>query len=186
MSDAIVRADFGFEQIRWSPDGKRLLVKLLPEGETLTSAARLLPSADEARLVPNAKRGDAVTARVYSALGDSSAPVVPNAVTVDHARSFMNAALADLALVDVATGGVRRIARHVRPMLYRFSPDGSRLLLSSRHPYDARGQLVWSLYETSVLDTSGRAVLRLPAARCSWRRIAARCRGTALAVTACR
>lgn len=164
VADAVVRPSFGFEQIRWSPDGRRLLVKLLPGDLTLDAAARLLPAPADAPPNTNAPDRDTVTARVYAALGDSAAPLRARTVVVDSARSFMNAALADLALVDVATGRVTRVARHVRPMMYRFSPDGRSVLLSSRHPYDARGQLVWGLYATTVLDTAGRTRLALPPA----------------------
>jgi dipeptidyl aminopeptidase/acylaminoacyl peptidase len=165
VSDAVVRPFFGFESPRWSPDGRRLLVKLLPEGMTLADAARLLPATSDAP-PPAPPPADAVTARVHAwpAPADARAGASAGAVVVDSARSFMNAALADLASVDVATGRVHRLLRRARPMAYRFSPDGTRALVTLRHPYDARGQFVWGLYALAVLDTAGRERVRLPPA----------------------
>lgn len=167
VSDVIVRPFFGFEQVRWSPDGHNLLIKVLPEGMTLDAANHLLPLSEDAHNNEGVG-GDSVTARVYSALGDSSVAAGDRedhaVVPLDQTRSFMNAALADLALVDVVTGRVRRIASRVRPMAYRFSPDGGSVLLNSRHPFNALGQIVWNLSDIKVLDTLGHTRVALPTA----------------------
>ena len=60
-----------------SPDGRRLLVKLLPEGQTLESAARLLPTSDATTGGASRTRRDSATARVYSALPDSAGSARP-------------------------------------------------------------------------------------------------------------
>jgi dipeptidyl aminopeptidase/acylaminoacyl peptidase len=78
-------------------------------------------------------------------------------VDIDRVPSFLNAELADLALLDVRTGAVRRLARRVRVTGYRFSPDGRRVAFSARQPDAGRGMLVYDRYDLFVVDVAGGA-----------------------------
>ena len=48
----IARPFFGFEYVRWSADGRRLLTKVLPEGLTIAQANDLTPQRDGGRTLP--------------------------------------------------------------------------------------------------------------------------------------
>ena len=52
----VVRPFFGFEGVRWAPDGRRLLVKLLPEGLSLEEANALLPAPQVEPPAPESTR----------------------------------------------------------------------------------------------------------------------------------
>lgn len=117
LADAIVRPGFAFEVPRWSPDGRQVLVKLLPEGETLESAAARVDVRRPRRDDSSSGGAAGVTARVYR----SPAPPAGEPVsTLEFKRG-------DLALIDAAGGAVDRIARGIVAQGYWFSPDGSRV-----------------------------------------------------------
>jgi dipeptidyl aminopeptidase/acylaminoacyl peptidase len=122
-------------------------------GLTLNSAERLLPesAAPQRELRP---RG-AVTATVFSSHDSAAMRGTSGRQPIDSTRSFLNAALADLALVEVRSGRVRRLARWVRPMAVRFSPDGARIAFTVRQPYSATGAISYGLYDLLVVDTAG-------------------------------
>jgi dipeptidyl aminopeptidase/acylaminoacyl peptidase len=120
VSEAVVRPLFGFEVPQWTPDGTRILTKVLPEGLTLATAADLLQGSRPAGTKNDPE--DGVTAVVYrssSTIGQAKPGAEPS--------GWMNAALADLALIDVEAGTVDRIVKQVRPRGYWISPDGSRV-----------------------------------------------------------
>jgi dipeptidyl aminopeptidase/acylaminoacyl peptidase len=158
------RVFFGFESIRWSPNGRRVAVKLSPLNLTRAQLDRLLPTSG----TPVARRApaDSVTASVFSAAAarDSMLPAPALALDLDSTRSFLNAELADLAMIDVVTGRVKRIAPHVRVMGWQWSPDGRSLAYSTRQPDGGRGLLVYDNYDLFVVDTSGKPA-RLAAPR---------------------
>ena len=151
-SEAVVHHFFGFEEVRWSPDGRRILLKLRPIGISLARARWLAGDTTGGLSTPGAR--DALTARVFTTARDTAHG--QSVQSIDSSPSFFNAALADLALVDVATCRVKRIVERVRPMAYRFSPDGARIAFTTRQPDDGKGSVVWGLYDLSVVDTSGR------------------------------
>jgi len=125
ISQVIVRPYFGFEAPVWAPDGKRILVKILPEGLTLEQATDLLTGAKLEK--ENGKETD-VTVRIYSStISDKS--VSPG--STDDAPAFVKAETADLAMIDVSTGAAERIARGYRPEGYWISPDGSQVAFSA-------------------------------------------------------
>src|SRR6185503_1707033 len=95
-----------------------------------------------------------------TAVRDTAGPPPPLALDLDSTRSFLNAELADLAIIDVASGRVRRLATRVRAMGWQWSPDGARLAFTTRQPDGGRGLLVYDAYDLFVVDTSGK---RLPA-----------------------
>jgi dipeptidyl aminopeptidase/acylaminoacyl peptidase len=161
LSMDIVRPFFGFEQIQWSPDGERLLVKLLPEGMSFADMDRLYPNDAPGSATPAAQRSG-VTARTFTftpsaASTGAQAPRAALTINLDSTRSFLNAELADLALIDVPSGRMQRIARRVRAMGYRFAPSGDRIAFSTRQPDGGTGMLVYNRYDLWVVDTVGGA-----------------------------
>ena len=48
LPPAIVRIGFGYETVRWFPDGKKVLMKILEEGLTIEKAAKqMTPTRNE-------------------------------------------------------------------------------------------------------------------------------------------
>jgi dipeptidyl aminopeptidase/acylaminoacyl peptidase len=117
----VARPFFGFEVLRWSADGRWLLGKILPAGMTVAQANDLVPKSEEGRTFPARSAGEAsvlVFKAEPRAPGDTGA-VAPRV----EAAEFSNRSMADLALLEVATGRVTRIAERIKPLWYGFSPD---------------------------------------------------------------
>lgn len=111
----IPRPFFGFEVIRWSLDGRKLLCKILPERLTLSEAnARRGPSSSGSNF-----REQAVTVlrypnNTYTLSGEQSSQGLPD---------FLRSRDADLAILDLRNHSVLRIARAVQAHWYAYSPD---------------------------------------------------------------
>jgi dipeptidyl aminopeptidase/acylaminoacyl peptidase len=148
ISSEVVRPFWGFEQMHWSRDGRQLLVKLMPEGLSRDRLEELYPVIGEA---------EATSSRVAGPLrfhhpgrrasADGTRAPGATGVDLDSTRSFLNVQLGDLAVVDVATGNVRRIARGVRAIGYRFSPLGERVAFTTRQPNGGSGALAYDRYD---------------------------------------
>ena len=153
LSAEPVRAYFGFEGVRWSPNGRRLAVKLSPLNYTRTQLDRLLPL----RVAAQPRRGAAVTATVFTTpRGDTSA-ADSAVVDLDSVRSFLNTELADLAMIEAVTGRVKRLALHARVIGWQWSPDGRSIAYTIRQPDGGVGHLVHDRYDLLVVDTTGTA-----------------------------
>lgn len=123
LSDAIPRPFFNFQVPRWSPDGRSLLVKVLPEGMSVEQAADTMLSTS-AKPHSETKQNDGVTVTVFrSEPAGTAKPSADSSKQVKDER-WMNRYNGDLALIDVATGKVSRIVRGIRPLGYWFSPGG--------------------------------------------------------------
>jgi dipeptidyl aminopeptidase/acylaminoacyl peptidase len=156
LSDEVVRPYWGFEQIQWSADGRRLLVKLVPLGMSFSDLDRLLPLQAAAPGIRSAGR-TATTARVFAHTGatapNQAQPAAAAApIDIDSVRSFLNVQLGDLAVLDVPSGRVQRIATRARLMGYRFAPSGDRVAFSTRQPDAGTGSLVYDRYDIQVVD----------------------------------
>jgi dipeptidyl aminopeptidase/acylaminoacyl peptidase len=140
LTGRIARPFFGFEHVRWSPDGRYLLAKVLPEGMTVEEAnARAAPETD---ITPGP---DDCTVVVLS-----SEPMVSEKTT----RSYRNAHeryFADLVAIDVHTGDIRTIAASIHPFWFEFSPDGTHLAFMDALAQD--GKDIWqTLYDLHVVS----------------------------------
>jgi dipeptidyl aminopeptidase/acylaminoacyl peptidase len=164
VSDAPVRPYWGFQTIRWSPDGRSILVKLSPLGLSPEQLEGLLPATPgQASSATSPATTGKVTATVFVAKPAADTARRPAlALDLDSARSFLNVELSDLGAVDVGSGRVKRLARHVRAIGYRWSPDGTRVAFTTRQPDAGRGLLVYDNYDLFVTDTLGQPRLVAP------------------------
>jgi len=151
-----VRVYFGFESIRWSPNGRRVAVKMAPLGLPRAQLERLLPMKSAA-VETRRLTADTVTATVFSGaqIADSATPA-PLIVNLDSTRSFLNAELSDLAMIDVASGRVKRLVYRARIMGWHWSPDGRSIAYSTRQPDAGKGHLVYDNYDLFVVDTTAK------------------------------
>ncbi len=136
----MVRPLFGFEVPQWTPDGKKLITKVLAEGQVLDTTAVAARAAETTTASQAA--GDGVTAVVYRS---NTKPGL--AQPSGKPTSWMDASLADLALIDVQSGTVNRVARGERLRGYWISPDGKRVAYTILKGDESEGsqQLLYDL-----------------------------------------
>lgn len=151
-SDAIIHVFFEWEVPEWTSDSKRILVKLLPAGVTL-SQSRALAGDSPPPIPTRSSNAPGVTAKVFTSA--ATAPGTSTSAEFDHSPSFFNASSADLAFITASSGVVERVVRAARVMSHHISPDGSRIAFSTRQPDDGRGGVSWGLYDLWVVDKSG-------------------------------
>lgn len=114
FSDLIPRPYFGFAGVRWSADSKRVVLKALPEEMTVEQAADLVT---QPKAPPPRRPGSTVT------LYEGSAPTGVTGATGERGPYY----LADIAVADVPSGSVHRVARRVHAVGYWISPDGQQV-----------------------------------------------------------
>jgi len=155
LSEAVVRPYFGFEIPQWSPDGRQILVKLLPQGMTISEAAALLPQTPSSEQAKSPPAGRAASVTVYASdpkLLDENLAQTIQPKENNPAVSWTNKYLADLGLVSVETGEVRRVADKVKALAYDFSPDGRRFLYTDMRLSVIQGRGSAPVYSLVVVD----------------------------------
>jgi dipeptidyl aminopeptidase/acylaminoacyl peptidase len=123
ISQVIVRSFHPLQVIRWTPDSKQVLTRILPQGMSLEDGERLMESLTQADT--SAKRND-VTAVVFSSAAGPRRDNNGAKRELDALDSIRPYA-ADLALIDVISGDVKTVAHGFRPSDYWISPDGRNL-----------------------------------------------------------
>jgi dipeptidyl aminopeptidase/acylaminoacyl peptidase len=147
VSDAVVRPLFGFEVPRWTPDGTKLLAKVLPEGLGLEEAAE----SEETKRPEDAAPGGA-TAVVFRS------PSAPRGTDAPTAWTY--ASRADLVLIDAKSGAVERLAQGLRPRGYWIAPDGAHIAFTTYRGDEAEGsqQPLYDLHVYAAGDRTTRTV----------------------------
>lgn len=121
ISDVNVRAN----QLEWLPNSRAVLVSVLPEHVTPTEFVASLTG-------PMSTHGSRTgssdsTVEVYR----SAPQVASGKQTLESPPWNLDYALCDLALIDVASGNVKRIDRGHRISAYFLSPDGRQVAYTS-------------------------------------------------------
>jgi len=153
--DVTVRPFFGFELVRWSADGQRLLCKILPVGMSVAEANALLPDREApGRFAATSPDEPSVfVLRANMATAKTSERPTPPAV------SLTDRSLADLAILDVRTRRVVRRVERIRTTWYAWSPDQKHIAYTDFQGWAPNTQQ--SLYRLVLLDaaTGNRRVL---------------------------
>ncbi|HEU4589184.1 MAG TPA: prolyl oligopeptidase family serine peptidase [Gemmatimonadales bacterium] len=142
----IARHFFGFEQIRWSQDGQRLLAPILPAGMTVAQANALTPTGkgpgerfpkvgpdQPAVLVRRAEARAPGAPRDTAATG--SAPAERRAPEGNNAHL-----LRDLALLDLRTRQVTRVVERTPVQYFAFAPDERSIAYTVHKGWEAASQ----------------------------------------------
>jgi dipeptidyl aminopeptidase/acylaminoacyl peptidase len=157
VSDAVVRTYFNFEVTQWSRDGK-ILAKLLPEKVTLEQIRET--AFGPPKKTETAKKGEPTVMVYSSGLGDEAKPT-PGAAPALSINRYANVNRADLALLDPATGEVRRLTADLRPRGSWFSPDGSELAFTDITGWaENTQQPQYDLYAIRLSDGAPRSLGR--------------------------
>lgn len=128
ISNGIVRAFFNHEVVRWTPDSKRVLVKVLPEGMTVEEAVNLGMTAPAQQETAPSKNEAAATVRVFRSMTEREIdPEQARQNRLKQQNAFLILHLADLELIDVASGREERVVHRAHPIGVWLSPDGTNL-----------------------------------------------------------
>lgn len=173
LSDAIVHPFYGFEVVRWTPDGRQIAAKVLPEGMSIVESARLAAglTARPAVAPRDSMSDDAVTVVVYRSPAASARSRGASAQSGTEGRDTTNDAKApdaltgryrsDLALIDVTTGQVRRLARNIALLGWWISPGGDAIaytnMLGAASPTSQN--IFYELTVVSLADGTSRVIV---------------------------
>ena len=140
---------FGRE-MQWMPDGKTLLVKLVPSGMTAPAAEAATPAGPSIQQTGGEK-------------GQSSTYETRDTLTNKHGEEmFGYYAASQLALVDAGTGAVTPIGQAGSYDEVRPAPDGTHLLVSAIHqPYSYVTTYDRFPHAVEVWDVSDRGHVRM-------------------------
>ncbi|HEY7114349.1 MAG TPA: prolyl oligopeptidase family serine peptidase [Thermoanaerobaculia bacterium] len=143
ISDVIVRP-WGGSFMAWTPDGRALVVPVVPEGMTLEQMANLgRPAAADKS---GAAGGPTVTVFAFQ-------PNAPEAKTESAAWS-VELLRSDIAVINADSGAVRRIVSNEKTAGYWISPDGARVAYMVHRGFES-AQSQQQLYELDVVPTGG-------------------------------
>jgi len=158
VSDTIVHAFYPSEVGRWSPDGRWILVKILPEGMTVEESLDAAISPQE-QAIKKTENGPTVVLYRSPANSNSSTPEQRRGSNgeVDIWTTYRHA---DLALIEIGTGNVQRIAKGFKPAWFNISPDGKYVAFTSTKGYEAATSQnrLYDLVVVSLSDTRPRVV----------------------------
>jgi dipeptidyl aminopeptidase/acylaminoacyl peptidase len=119
----LARPFFGFELVRWSSDGKRLLCKVVPEGMTLPEITAMGISLDQGLKFEKVGPGQPSVIVKKSEPSDKSGTTKPAPDTKAKTVGDVSWGLADLALLDLESKKVTRLVERAHIRYYGFSPD---------------------------------------------------------------
>ena len=141
VGDVIVRPRDGFDLIRWTRDGRKILTKILAEGQILKSANEAINASQSAPDQEKRQPGSTVT--IYrSTVASKTGPAVAEDTSIS-ADPRTKALRGDLALIDVKTQKLERLAQGYNPLWYGVSPDGQSIAFTTN-----KGQLGNNVYRT--------------------------------------
>lgn len=145
----IARAMFGFEVLRWSSDGKKLLAKIVPEGMTLAQANDLMPKNASGREFPKVRPGEASV--LVKKAGEKEEEKNPASSVEDSAWTNRN--LGDIAILNLEDQSAKRVASRVKPGWFEFSPDNKYVGYTSILGWLANTQQSqWQIFAYSIGD----------------------------------
>ena len=150
VSDAIMRTRTEMMVPRWTPDSRKLIVKVVPEGLTLDEIAAMLTKPDGS--INKTAKEPGSTVVLYSA------KVTNTEEERERERQRQNQHLqayaVDLAVVDVNDGTTKRLAHRIMADYWWVSPDGSSvafMMIKGRESHRSSKDL-WDLNVISLID----------------------------------
>ena len=130
VSELTVRPYFGDEVVRWTPDGRKVLCKVLPEGMTLENTLDFIVGPPGA--VNDDKEDFHSSTLVYrSPMASKQDNCIDGSQENTLKTDVTNVYLSDLALIDISDGSAERVARRLKVMGYWLSPDGRKIAFTT-------------------------------------------------------
>jgi dipeptidyl aminopeptidase/acylaminoacyl peptidase len=169
ISSTIARpSEFGGARLQWTPDGKYVIALMLPDAMTVEQAnVRGANSAKtESATDPTITKGSTVVVRrvkaattATAATPDASRPAPPSpARDTSHLWADMSA---DISLVNITTGEIRRIGLNRPAFWYAPSPDGKHVAFTYQSGrYRSASQALYDIEVASVAGGPTRKLVR--------------------------
>ncbi len=151
VGDAIVRPRDGFDLIRWTNDSKKVLVKVLAEGESLKEANEAITSSNS-REQEQRQPGSTVT--IYRSLPKTQSGPSTSQDPIASLNPLIKALRADLALIDIKSQKLERIAKGYYPLWYGLSPDGKSIAFTTTKNQVGSNNYR-TFYDLMVIPTGG-------------------------------
>lgn len=148
----IVRPFFGFEGPRWSSDGERLLVKILPAGMTVAGANAREPRRTTSARFPDVEpdQPSVVVRRFDPDTAEADDPPKPGA---GDAAGEPDTRAVDLAVLDLHTERITRLVKGAAVSYYAWSPDNRWVGYTIRKGSEPNSQQ--PIYDIVVHDVAG-------------------------------
>ena len=152
-AEAVVHPFIAEETPQWTADSPSILVKLLPKGMSIDDAARL--TVNPKKQGPEETKVAGSTVTIYR-----SRPLEPSNNGASQPKrdirsnTQINAFIGDLAIIDIASGNVKPLARGYKPCWYRISPDGKHVAFVTEKGW-AEGNVFRNLYDLLIIPISG-------------------------------
>ena len=148
----LARPFFGYEIVRWSSDGERLLCKIVPAGMSLAEITAMGMSLDEGRKFAKVDSGKASVIVKTSEPVDKSKPA---AEAKPKTMGDVAWGIGDLAVLDVKTRKATRLVEKQSIRFYGFSPDEKSVACTVLKGWQANSQQ--PVYDIDVIDLAGNA-----------------------------
>jgi dipeptidyl aminopeptidase/acylaminoacyl peptidase len=146
-SNAIVRTRSETTVPRWTPDSKKLVIRVLPKGQTISDAEALINKpVHENNSAADTNQEPGSTVVLFRSKAGNRA---------QNETSTINylAYAADLAVVDLETNTTKHIASHIVTEGYWLSPDGSSVAVLNFKRRESNGNLQ-SLFDLLIISLS--------------------------------
>ncbi|HLA11830.1 MAG TPA: prolyl oligopeptidase family serine peptidase [Pyrinomonadaceae bacterium] len=146
VSDEFVRTLYSHERVSWTPDSRRVLVKLLPENGDIREAAEPAENRSQAFASSVGQTGTqripaSPTVTVFSSsVTSKQLNGAESLEVIEIANPFVQKRLGDLAMVDVSSGSVQRLVRRAETPWYSISPDGAAVGFSAVKGHEKNSQ----------------------------------------------
>jgi dipeptidyl aminopeptidase/acylaminoacyl peptidase len=146
----IARPFFGYEIVRWSAEGERLLCKIVPAGMSLSEVTALGTSLDEKPKFEKVGPDQPSVIVKKSEPADKSATAKPAPETKARTEGDVSWGTSDLALLELKTHKVTRLVERAHVRFYGFSPDGKSVAYTVLKGWEANSQQ--PNYDIAVVD----------------------------------
>jgi Tol biopolymer transport system component len=121
-SDVAIRLYSTSQLVCWAPDSRKILTRVLPEGMSFDPDPHPIPAGQR----PADKRVDQSSVVLYRSPAIQTGAAHPHQDLMGR-EEYTSLLLSDLALIDVQSGSVQRVARRIKLCGYWISPDGTRI-----------------------------------------------------------
>ncbi len=152
IAEGIVRVPDPWQVPCWSPDGTQILTKLLSDEDELGELDKNVVSLDKAAIGKG--NPSKPTILVYRSSEETGLVHQKEETPVLVEDERTRAERADVGVITVATGAVRRMARRFNPVWYSWSPDGSQLAFATMKGL-YRGEVYRELFDLLLVSPSG-------------------------------
>ncbi len=155
VSDGVVISWRGIAAPCWTADARKILLPVLPQGAS-SERFSSVSGAEKNEPAEGQDRNEKPTVTVYRAPANANQPAADKRPTSNSLSEEVNSYVADLALIDVASGSIDRVVLKAKPVGYWTSPDSSAVAFTDLKD-GGTGMVAGLSYDLTVISvTNGR------------------------------